>query len=58
MPGPYTTFTVGTPAISSAKPDIVSGNILLVGPAQGSIPTPVPATGQLFPTGQAPQQGA
>lgn len=58
MPGPYLSFQVGSPAISSAKNEIVSLNLVFVGQAQGTQPTPVPATGQLFPTGNARQQGA
>jgi len=58
MPPPYTSFVLGTPAVSAFKAEITDLGIVLKGPSQGTQPSPVPATGQLFPTGNAPQQGA
>lgn len=58
MAGPYTSFNCGPASVEAADVIIADTGIVLVGPAQGTRPASVPATGQLFPTGQAPQQGA
>lgn len=58
MPPPYTSFVIGSLPDKMADTYIVDFGQIFQGPAQGAEPTVVPATGQLFPTGTAPQQGA